>query len=97
VHPSGKFVYGSNRGHDSLAVFQIDAHGKLTAAGHVSTGGKMPRNFNVDPTGKWVLAGNQGSGTVTVFSVNQDTGMLTPTGQSIAVGAPVCVRFLAKK
>ncbi|HUQ72431.1 MAG TPA: lactonase family protein, partial [Planctomycetaceae bacterium] len=97
AHPSGKFLYGSNRGHDSLAVFQIDAAGKLTAAGHVPTGGKTPRNFNVDPTGKWVLAGNQGSGTVTVFAVNQDTGMLTPTGQSIAVGSPVCVRFLAMK
>jgi 6-phosphogluconolactonase len=97
AHPSGKFLYGSNRGHDSLAVFQIDAAGKLTAAGHVSTGGKTPRNFNVDPTGKWVLAGNQGSGTVTVFAVNQDTGILTPTGQSIAVGSPVCVRFLAMK
>lgn len=97
VHPSGKFLYGSNRGHDSLAVFQIDSEGKLSPVGHVPTGGKTPRNFNVDPTGKWVLAGNQGSGTVTVFAVNQDTGMLTPTGQSINVGAPVCVRFLAMK
>lgn len=97
AHPSGKFLYGSNRGHDSLAVFQIDAAGKLTAAGHVPTGGKTPRNFNVDPTGKWILAGNQGSGTVTVFAVDQGTGMLTPTGQSINVGAPVCLRFLAIK
>lgn len=97
VHPSGKFVYGSNRGHDSLAVFEIAADGKLTAAGHVPTGGKTPRNFNVDPTGKWILAANQGSNTVTVFAVDQTTGMLTPTGQSITVGSPVCVRFLAMK
>lgn len=96
VHPSGKFVYGSNRGHDSLAIFRVDgATGKLTAAGHVPTGGKTPRNFNVDPTGKWVLAGNQGTNTVTVFRVDPETGGLTPTGQSIAVGAPVCIRFVA--
>lgn len=96
VHPSGKFVYVSNRGHDSLAMYAIDpATGKLTALGNAPTGGKTPRNFNIDPTGKWVLAANQSSSTVTVHAVDQTTGKLTPTGQTIAVGAPVCVRFVS--
>lgn len=96
VHPSGKFVYVSNRGHDSLAMYAIDpSTGKLTSLGNAPTGGKTPRNFNIDPTGKWILAANQSSGTVVVHAVDQATGKLTPTGQSIAVGAPVCVRFVA--
>lgn len=95
VHPSGKFLYGSNRGHDSLAVFQIDQEtGKLTARGQVPIGGKTPRNFAIDPTGKWVLAGGQGTNNVTVFAVNQESGELTATGQSIDVPSPVCIRFL---
>lgn len=98
AHPSGKFLYGSNRGHDSLAVFAIDtATGKLTATGHVKMAGKTPRNFNIDPTGKWVIAGNQASNTVTVFAINLETGMLTQQGDSIAVPSPVCVRFLPLK
>ena len=96
VHPSGKFLYGSNRGHDSLAVFAIDTKtGKLTAKGQVPTGGKTPRNFNVDPTGRWVLAANQGTNNVTVFRVDAETGMLSSTNQSLAVSAPVCIRFVA--
>lgn len=96
VHPSGKFVYVSNRGHDSLAMYAIDqATGKLTSLGNAPVGGKTPRNFNIDPTGKWVLAANQSSNTVTVHTVDQATGKLTPTGQSIEVGAPVCVRFVS--
>jgi 6-phosphogluconolactonase len=96
VHPSGKFVYVSNRGHDSLAMYSIDqTTGKLTSLGNAPTGGKTPRNFNIDPTGKWVLAGNQSTSNVTIHAVDQSTGKLTPTGQSVAVGAPVCVRFVA--
>lgn len=96
VHPSGKFVYVSNRGHDSLAMYAIDqATGKLTSLGNAPAGGKTPRNFNIDPTGKWVLAGNQSSHTVTVHAIDQTTGKLTPTGQSVNVGAPVCVRFVS--
>jgi 6-phosphogluconolactonase len=95
VHPSGKFVYGSNRGHDTLAVFQVDAsNGELKPVGHTPIGGKTPRNFVVDPTGKWVLIGCQGTNNVTVFSVDQQSGMLTATGQSLACPTPVCFRFL---
>jgi 6-phosphogluconolactonase len=96
MHPSGKFLYGSNRGHDSLAMFQIDAAtGRLTPRGQISTGGKTPRNFNVDPTGKWVLAANQGTGNVVVLKVDPQTGQLSATDQQQSVPAPVCVRFVA--
>ncbi|HYF01595.1 MAG TPA: lactonase family protein [Planctomycetota bacterium] len=95
AHPSGKAVYVSNRGHDSIAVFAVDeATGKLTAKGHVPTGGKTPRNFAVDPTGRYLLAANQNSDTVTVFKVDPSTGALTATGASVKVPKPVCVRFL---
>ena len=96
VHPSGKFLYGSNRGHDSLAIFSIDqATGKLTDAGHQSTLGKTPRNFAIDPTGKWLLAENQDSGTIVVFKIDQQTGGLQPTGQPLDVPSPVCVRMMS--
>jgi 6-phosphogluconolactonase len=95
VHPSGKFLYGSNRGHNSLAIFKIDAHsGSLTAAGHQSSGGRTPRNFGIDPTGKFVLAANQGSDSVVVFRVDQETGKLEAAEHRIEVPAPVCVKFL---
>jgi 6-phosphogluconolactonase len=95
VHPSGKFVYGSNRGHDSLAIFKVDgANGKLTTAGHQSTLGKTPRNFAVDPSGTWLLAENQGSGTIVVFKIDPESGGLQPSGQTLDVPSPVCVRFV---
>ncbi len=95
VHPSGKFVYVSNRGHHSLAIFAIDeATGKLTAVGHESTGGKTPRNFGIDPTGQYILACNQDSKSVHVFRIDTATGKLKPTGSSIEVANPVCVKFL---
>ena len=95
VHPSGKFLYGSNRGHDSLAIFTIDqATGKLTSAGHQLTGGKTPRNFAIDHTGLWLLAENQGSGTIVVFKIDPQKGSLQPSGRNLAVPSPVCVRFL---
>lgn len=96
VHPSGKFVYVSNRGHDSIAIFTFDeASGKLTAAGHCLTGGKTPRNFNIDPTGQFLLAANQGTNDVFSFRIDSATGQLTATGSKIEVGSPVCVRFLS--
>jgi 6-phosphogluconolactonase len=98
VHPSGKFLYGSNRGHDSIAVFTVDpATGKLTFVQHEPTQGKTPRNFALDPTGAFLLAANQNSDNVVVFRVDAQTGKLAPTGQSIEVGAPVCVAFLRQR
>jgi 6-phosphogluconolactonase len=95
VTPDGKFLYGSNRGHDSLAVFSIDAAtGKLTPAGFHPTRGKTPRNFGIDPSGRWLLAANQGSGSVTVFRIDAKTGKLEPAGDPLQVPKPVCVKFL---
>jgi 6-phosphogluconolactonase len=96
VHPSGKFLYCSNRGHDSLAIFTIDEKtGKLTATGHQATVGRTPRNFGIDPTGTYVIACNQATDNVVVFKVNQQTGGLTQVGEPIPVPVPVCVKFLA--
>jgi len=96
VHPSGKFLYGSNRGHDSIAIFSIDAKsGELTAVGHESTRGKTPRNFNLDPSGRILLAANQSSDSIAAFRVDSKTGKLAPLGDPVAVPRPVCIRFLA--
>ena len=95
VHPSGKFVYGSNRGHDSIAVFAVEAAtGKLQLVEHASTRGKTPRNFGIDPAGAFLLAANQGSDSIVVFRIDGGTGRLTPTGQVLQVGSPVCVKFV---
>jgi 6-phosphogluconolactonase len=102
VHPSGKWVYGSNRGQgdtpSSIAIFKADEKtGELTASGHQGKGIKAPRNFVIDPTGKFMLVGNQGADTVIVFRVNEKTGALEATDISVEVGAPVCLRFLVQK
>ncbi|MBC8244220.1 MAG: lactonase family protein [Verrucomicrobia bacterium] len=95
VHPSGKFLYGSNRGHNSIAMFRIDQKtGKLTALGHEATRGEIPRNFGIDPTGQYLLAANQRSNNVAVFRINQDTGKLKFTGNEIQLSKPVCVRTI---
>jgi 6-phosphogluconolactonase len=94
THPSGKFLYASNRGDDSIAIFRVDAtKGTLTSAGRVSTQGKTPRGFAIDPSGRFLVAGNQNSGTVVVFRIDQQTGGLTPTGTVLQVGSPVNVVF----
>jgi 6-phosphogluconolactonase len=96
VHPSGKFLYGSNRGHDSIAIFRINEQtGALTPAGHQSTEGKTPRNFGIDPTGTWLIAANQDSGSLVVFKIDPNTGGLTPNGVKVNVPSAVCVKFLA--
>src|SRR5262245_3491625 len=94
VHPSGKFLYGSNRGHDSLAAFAIEpGTGRLKLIEYEPTQGKTPRNFAIDPTGSYVLAENM-SGTIVVFRVDRETGALEPTGQVVAVPTPCCVKFV---
>jgi 6-phosphogluconolactonase len=95
VHPSGKFVYASNRGHDSIALFSVAPDtGKLTSLGHQETHGKTPRHFALEPGGRWLVAENQGSDSIVVFSVDTQTGRLTPTRQVLEVCAPSCVVFL---
>ncbi len=96
VHPSGKFLYGSNRGHDSLAIFAIEDDGKLKAVGHQPTG-KAPRNFGCDPTGAYVLAAGQNSNSILVFKVDPQTGLLTQVGEPVEVSSPVCVKFMPMK
>jgi 6-phosphogluconolactonase len=92
MRPDGKFLYGSNRGHDSIAIFAVDAAtGKLTPAGHPSTRGKTPRNFAIDPTGAYLLAANQESDTITVFRIDRASGALSPVGEPYRVPRPVCV------
>lgn len=94
VHPSGKFLYGSNRGHNSITLFRIDERtGKVTLMDNTPTGGRTPRNFNIDPSGRFLIAANQDSGNVVVFSIDSDTGHLTPTGQQLEIGSPVAVLF----
>jgi 6-phosphogluconolactonase len=95
VHPSGKFLYGSNRGHDSIAIFTINSRkGTLTPNGYALTLGKTPRNFALDPTGSYVLAANQDSDNVVQLRIDPNTGRLTPTGQVLEVPSPVCVTFV---
>ncbi len=96
VDPSGRFLYGSNRGHDSIAVFAIDQKkGTLSPVEHVATQGKTPRNFGIDPTGSFLLAANQATDNVTVFRIDRKTGRLAATGQVLAAPTPVCVKFVA--
>jgi 6-phosphogluconolactonase len=98
VHPSGKFVYGSNRGHNSIVAYSVDQKtGKLTYVGHQGAGVKIPRNFGIDPTGKFLLVANQDGDSVVVFRIDQETGALKATGNSIEVPSPVCVKFLAAR
>ena len=96
LSPSGAFLYGTNRGHDSIAVFAVHpGMGLLDLVAHTPTQGNFPRNFGLDPSGRFLLAANQNSDTVVTFRVDQRTGLLTPTGQVTQVPAPVCVRFLS--
>jgi 6-phosphogluconolactonase (cycloisomerase 2 family) len=95
VAPSGKFVYGSNRGHDSIAIFAVDdATGVLSTVGWESTQGKVPRFFALDPSGTFLYAANQTSDTIVVFRVDSATGKLNPTGHVVATGSPSSIVFL---
>jgi 6-phosphogluconolactonase len=94
VHPSGRFLYASNRGHDSLAVFEIKAAtGDLTPVEHQPCGGRAPRNFTLDPSGRFLLCANQDSDNIVVFNVDPETGRLEPAGHEVRVPVPVCVVF----
>ena len=92
VHPNGQFLYGSNRGHDSIAMFRIDEKtGNLEPLGHQKTGGKTPRHFLIEPNGQFLLAANQDSDNVVVFPISPETGMLGKTQFQASVPRPVCL------
>jgi 6-phosphogluconolactonase len=95
VHPSGKFLYGSNRGHNSIAVFSIDPQtGRLTAIGHQAQQIKTPRNFGIDPSGALLVVANQDSDSLVIFRIDSKTGELGPTGTVVKVPKPVCVKMM---
>ena len=95
ISPSGKFLYGSNRGHDSITVFAIhEDRGFLYPVQRVSTKGKWPRNFGIDPSGRFLLVANQNSDNIFSFAIDSQDGTLTPTGRSVEVPAPVCIKFV---
>jgi 6-phosphogluconolactonase (cycloisomerase 2 family) len=94
VHPSGQFVYGSNRGHESIVSYAIDqSTGMMSPIEWSPIDGKTPRNFNLDPTGSYLYAEGFDSDSIKIFSVDGATGRLTPTGQIIQTGSPVCMIF----
>jgi 6-phosphogluconolactonase len=98
VHRSGNYLYASNRGHDTIAMFRIDlTSGRLYPIGNASTRGKTPRGFGIDPTGNWLFAANQDSDNMSMFRLDQKTGNLSPAGDMIEVFSPVCVVFSAIK
>jgi len=95
IHPNGKFLYASNRGHDSIAVFSIDpSKGTLTPVQYVPTQGKAPRYFAIDPSGSRLWVANQNSGTIVIFQIDPTSGRLTSTGQVLQIASPVCLRFV---
>ncbi|HKT23167.1 MAG TPA: lactonase family protein [Terriglobales bacterium] len=95
IHPNGRFLFASNRGHDSIAVFSIDkAKGTLRLIDNFSVKGRTPRSFVIDPTGSRLLVANQDTGNIVVFRINRSTGRLTATGQEVKVPAPVCLKFM---
>ena len=95
IHPSGKFVYASNRGHDSLTVFAFDeAQESLKLIEHVSTGGKIPRDFALDPAGDLLIAANQQTNTLRSYRLDADSGRLEPTGETLELGTPVCIAMV---
>jgi 6-phosphogluconolactonase len=98
VHPSGKFVYGSNRGHNSIAIYRFDAKSReLTFVGHQNHKIKTPRNIASDPTGRYLLVANQDGASIVVFRVDGETGELSPVGDPVEVPFPVCIRMMPAK
>ncbi len=95
VHPSGKFLYGSNRGHDSIAIFEIDqTTGKLKPRGQQGRRIRTPRNFGIDPTGRYMIVANQDSNSLVLFHIDPATGVLDPAGGDVSVGRPVCIKMV---
>lgn len=93
MHPSGKFLYGSNRGHDSLVIYSVGEDGKVEIIDHQKTGGKNPRSFGIEPGGRFLVVAHQDSNDLISFRIDTDSGKLTPTGETHSLSLPVCVRF----
>jgi 6-phosphogluconolactonase len=97
IHPNGKFVYVSNRGHNTIAAFRYDAASmKLSRAGHITGNITIPRNFNISPCGKWMLIASQDGGKVGVYAIDESTGLAKETANSIKIDQCICVKFLPK-
>ena len=95
VSQDGRFLYGSNRGHDSIVTFAVEAsNGKLSQLGHTSTQGEYPRNFNIDPSGRWMYAANQNTDNIVAYRIDPASGMPEPTGDQLEVPIPACTQFL---
>jgi 6-phosphogluconolactonase len=94
VDAKGRFLYASNRGHDSIAVFAIAKNGRLAPVEIVPTQGKAPRSFRIDPTGTYLFAANQDTGSIVQFRIDPKTGRLTATGKKVELFKPVCIQFL---
>ena len=94
LHPNGKFVYVSNRGHNSILSFKVLADGKLEKVDEITKSISIPRDFNIDPTGKYMIVANQNADNLVVYDVDDKTGKLTFKSESIAIKAPICVAFL---
>jgi len=95
ISSNGKYLYGSNRGHNSIAVFKVNSENKtLTSLGTVSVEGDWPRNFGITPDGNWMLVANQNSNDITAFKIDRDTGMPEFTGKKFDLPSPVCIEFL---
>ena len=95
AHPNGRWLYASNRGHDSIVVFSLDSEGGMRRLQLISSGGKKPRNIALDPSGNWLFSANQDTNAVSLFRVDPETGLLNPTEVKLNVDTPVCVRFFA--
>jgi 6-phosphogluconolactonase len=93
ISPDGKFLYASNRGHNSIAIFSVADNGKLEMIGTKPTNGEWPRNFTLSPNGRHLLVANQRSNNIVVFSIDRKTGLLTETGHEAEVSRPVCLKF----
>jgi 6-phosphogluconolactonase len=95
ISPDGRFVYGSNRGHDSISIFGVDAEtGKFTPVGYVPCGGATPRNLCLTPSGSHLLSANQNADKITIFQRDSETGLLADTGKSISIGTPMCIKIV---
>ncbi len=93
IHPGGKYLYASNRGHNSIAIFELGQEGEPVILGHEPVRGEWPRNFNIDPSGMLLFVANQNSNNITVFDIDQKTGLLSFTGTELEIPRPVCIQF----